>query len=131
MITANVWFNTNFEGFRTSKLIPQMAKMRLKEQGIALDKPLLTYVNHGRWLVSCDKCKGAEYAWEEGMFMCRSCWNAGHGHQYRKAEFPEDRQKIEKILEKRALPNRNWSHGETLAFLRQENKEFKAELLEE
>lgn len=92
------------------------------------DAPLQAYVNHGRWILKCE-CGGAEKAWEEEKFMCLSCLNSGHKHQYRKAIFPSNRTAIEAILIKRPLANRNWLPVETLAQLRKENKEHEGELL--
>ena len=137
MITANQFFKGSFETYRTLVLLPGMS-MRLvnrnlpsplKENIDSDSPPLEAYVNHGRWVVKCE-CGGAEKAWEEGWFMCQSCFNAGHKHQYRRSIFPKERLKIENLLEVRPLPNRNWYPGETLSQLQAENKEHKAELLE-
>lgn len=138
MITANEFFKTSWEAYRLLVIVPAMAKRHIPEGAHSDAPPLQAYVNHGRWIVKCE-CGGAEKAWEEGVFMCQSCFNAGHGHKYRQAVFPKDRQKIEALLALRPLPNRNWNNlhdrirlgrDETAADLERENKEHRAELLE-
>lgn len=137
IITANTWFRANgqppktWETFRRGVIIPAMVKSGLQEQqGEAEGPPLIAFVNHGRWLVQCE-CAGAEYVWEEGQFMCMSCLNAEHKHHYRRSVFPAERLKIEALLEKRPLPNRNWDwhKGEDIALLEYENIEHREELL--
>ena len=133
MITANRFFKFSFEGYKRLPKVGFVARMAALDLPLNLEideGPALTaYVNHGRWLVKCE-CGGCEYAWEEGLFMCQSCWNSGHKHKVRRVEFPKSRVKIEKLLEQRPLVNRNWAPGETLTQLERDNKEHKAELLE-
>ena len=130
MITANKFFKTNWEAYRLMVIMPAMAKHGLLQTIYdETSLPMQAYVNHGRWVIKCE-CGGAEKAWEEGWFMCQSCFDAGHKHQYRRSVFPKDRLKIEKLLEIRPIPNRNWYPGETLSQLRAENREHKTELLE-
>ena len=106
-----------------------MVRNHVPESAYSNSSPLQAYVNHGRWIVKCE-CGGAEKAWEEGIFMCQSCFNAGHKHQYRQSIFPKERLEIEKLLEMRPLSNRNWYSNETLIQIEAENKEHKADLLE-
>ena len=86
------------------------------------DTPILqAIVNAGRWVVQCPYCAGAEYAREDKIFMCQSCWN-GTDRKWLPVVFPPDRQEIEAILIKRMNPgNRNWRPGETIDFLKAEN----------
>lgn len=98
-------------------------------QGIILEEPVYAIVNHGRWTARCE-CGGAEYVWEERKFMCQSCFNAKHKHQYRRVVMPKQRKDIERLLESRPVPNRNWEIGETIIQLEIENIAHKAELLE-
>lgn len=128
MITANMEVGP-FEAYRIGTILPMMAKHQVRPQGVADGPPLKARVNHGRWVVDCE-CNGAELAFEEGLFMCLSCYNAGHRHQYRKAVFPKNRQAIELVLMARPIINRNWFPYETLAMLKAENAEHQAELLE-
>lgn len=82
-------------------------------------------VNHGRWIVDCPYCIGAELMNESGLFMCQSCYNSGNGHRYLRVARPRGRAKVEALLLKRPLlENRNWQHGEAIALLEQENKEY-------
>ena len=119
MITANLYHGP-LELYKQTTIIPMMARLGLVAQGIDDGPPLKARVNHGRWIVDCE-CNGAEFAWDEGFFMCQSCFNVGHGLKYRKSVFPKSRQKIELLLIGRPIVNRNWFPGESLAQLRAEN----------
>jgi len=82
---------------------------------------LRAQINHGRWLVECPNCTSAEMAFEDRLFFCSECKNkAVDGYAY-KVTFPTTRRKIETIMEKRPLTNRNWKHGETVKDLETEN----------
>lgn len=129
MITGDLQFGMPWEAFRLSTIIPAMGKKLIKEQGIDDGIPLKAYVNRGRWAIKCE-CGGAEYAFEAGIFMCRSCWNSRHGHRYRRFTFPRSRKRIERLLIIRPLENRNWFSDEPVSHLEAENIEHKAELLE-
>jgi len=122
--------NTTYDRFRLEKIIPSMAKKGIRETPpkLLVGEPMKAIVNRGRWIVRCE-CGGAEYAFEEGIFMCQSCFNSGHLHKYRPVEFPKNRKKIEALLEKRALINRNWEIIDTLKDLEDDNKKHKQELL--
>jgi hypothetical protein len=128
LINANQYFKTSFQAYKLVVLNLRMARQGLTEQDISKSPPLQAYVNHGFWRVKCE-CGGCEFAWDEELFMCQSCWNGGHKHQFRKAVFPKERKEIEELLSIRPLQNRNWYAGETLAQLKAENKEHKEELL--
>ena len=127
IITANVYQSLSWESYNRAVIQPMLAKYGL-QSAITSDGQLVAEVNHGRWIVKCE-CGGAEKMWEEAIFMCMSCMNAQHKHQYRRATFPNQRAQIEKALLKRPVKNRNWQLGETLAQLRDENKEHGEELL--
>ena len=133
MITANLWFGIPFEAYRLSRYIPDMGKRLIRETkpedgGVDNDRPVQARVNWGKWIWDCE-CGGAEFAWDEGLGMCQECYNGKSRHRYRPIIFPKNRAAIEKILLARPLENRNWSPGETLAALRAENEEHKAELI--
>jgi len=132
MITANEFFKCSLTQYEKHPQKGIFGKFKARKLPLPItisdDEPLMAYVNHGRWIVKCE-CGGAEKAWEEGLFMCQSCWNGKHKHQYRRAVFPEEREMIEELLLKRALPNRNWFLHETIADLERENEEHKEELL--
>lgn len=130
IITANSWFGMNFLKFRKTLVLKALLKHGLQDLGVDSGlKPLVAIVNKGRWLVICPDCGGAEYAWEENFMMCISCFNAKVSHKFRPSIFPTQRDRIEKILLSRPLPNRNWNLGETIPDLENENQEHADELL--
>jgi len=133
MITANEFFNTSFVLYcaRPRGILYNLAKNKLP-LSLTVDEsePLKAYVNHGRWIVKCE-CGGAEKAWEEGLFMCQSCFNSAHKHHLRRSVFPKSRERIEKILSARPLHNRNCFPHESVKALERENREHKSELLED
>ena len=80
-------------------------------------------VNHGRWIVNCPFCPGAEFADpEDKRFYCLSCGNEDVEGQWLKVKWPQTRNKIEIELLKRSRErNRNWRPGETVKDLIREN----------
>lgn len=81
------------------------------------------YVNHGRWVVECPDCAGAQLAsLSDPRFMCNCCGNAGVGGAWRPVIWPKARQGIEDLLEVRPPENQNWRPGETAKQLRAENR---------
>ena len=129
MITGDLQFGMPWEAYKQVSIIPTMGKRRLPQSGVHGGPPIKARVNYGRWIVDCE-CNGAEFAFEGGIFMCQSCFNAGHQHKYRRLIFPKNRKDVEMALLHRPEPNRNWYPGETVAKLKAENKAHKAELLE-
>jgi hypothetical protein len=128
IITANKYFNEEFENYKIGALIPLMIKQGIMVKPGIDDSELPAFVNQGRWLVKCE-CGGAEFAWEEGLFMCQSCWNSAHKHNFRKSVFPKRRKQIEEMLEVRPLMNRNFLVTDTVEILQAENSEHKSDLL--
>ena len=125
-----VTWDTRF-GASYQASVPAMRR-RARDAGVELPESISTaaspvlvaIVNHGRWVVPCPTCAGAEYARESGLFMCENCWNSGSRRAWLLAVFPEDREEIEAALIKRLSPqNRNWTPAETLNDLNQENTE--------
>ncbi len=116
MITGNLQHGP-LGVYKLTIIIPMMGKRQLVPQGVADVAPLKARVNHGRWVVDCE-CAGAELAWDEGVFMCLSCFNLEHGHKYRPVVFPKNRRAIELELMRRPVANRNWDIGETVAYLK-------------
>jgi len=129
MITGDLYFQMPWEAYKRLNTIPAMARKLLQHGGLDNSAPLQARVDWGRWVVDCE-CKGAEFAFEEGEFMCQSCFNGGHQHKFRRVIFPKERKAIEMLLLQRPEGNRNWSPGESIAKLKAENKMHKAELLE-
>lgn len=82
-------------------------------------------VNHGRWIVRCPTCSGAQFASRpDRRFFCSSCLNHASAHRWIGVEWPDDAvvHQIETILMRRPNPtNRNWEPGETVADLVREN----------
>ncbi len=114
MITGNKFFGISYQRYTESKRRVVTAPT---------SEVVYAYVNHGRWVVDCPWCSGAEFAFEEGAFFCESCRNAGAGGKPIRALFPATRQAIERALDGRPVQNRNWRPGESLQQLRAENIE--------
>lgn len=128
MITANSWFECNWDFFVKRKVDRYRLRFKIPATGYDDGEPLPAHINHGNWLVRCP-CGGYEYVWEEGWVFCFSCANNYIGHKFRKTTFPSIRAEIEGIMKVRPLHNRNWNLGETLDDLRKENEEHASELL--
>ena len=86
---------------------------------------VLAEINHGRWLVRCPFCSGAEEAEPgEPIFYCQSCGNADNDGHVMSVKFPENRTEIEAVLLMRPdIGTRNWTATETWADLAKENQE--------
>jgi len=80
--------------------------------------------NHGRWVVECPDCCGAQFACpDDRRFMCNNCANALVGGLWRPVIWPKDRAKIDELLMLRPDPKtRHWIPGESVANLKAENK---------
>lgn len=129
IVTGNHWCKRSWDQF-----CEQVAFPLLELRGVPLcgfsGMPLLrAEVRQGRWVVLCPWCRGAELAWEEQLFLCLSCCNAGVGHQLVPVVFPQERRAIEAVLDQRPLPNRNWLLQETVLDLLRENEDHRQELL--
>jgi hypothetical protein len=74
------------------------------------------YLNHSRWIVNCPNCPNAFFATGEEI-TCNEC-NTEFKH-----ELPKIKDKVEEAVRVRPPEHRNWTPGETLALLREENKE--------
>ncbi len=130
IVTANHWFRwhpvrpvRDWAQFWNIWVASGLARAGVSIERDGIDTPMLeAFVIHGQWLVRCP-CGGAEKAWEEGYFICLSCLNAFCNHVLARSSFPVDREQIERLLDMRPLPNRNWLLGETLDDLKRENAE--------
>lgn len=80
--------------------------------------------NHGRWVVNCPDCHGAQLASvSDHRFMCFDCGNAGNDGCYRPVIWPKNHAKIAALLDARPdVTLRNWSPPETVTDLRHENE---------
>jgi hypothetical protein len=86
-------------------------------------------INHGRWLIRCPHCAGAEEADpKEPIFYCLSCGNADVGGHIMLAVFPLGVAAIEKTLLMRPMENRNWDPKESLQDLEAENLSHQVEV---
>lgn len=84
--------------------------------------PCYAEVNHGRWIVNCPFCAGAELADpDDRRFFCLSCYNVAVGGKWLAVTWPSQRKAIEAELLKRPKAEfANWSPGERVASLRAE-----------
>lgn len=84
--------------------------------------PCYAEVNHGRWIVNCPFCAGAELADpEDRRFFCLSCYNAAAGGKWLAVTWPAQRKAIEaELLKRPATEHVHWIPGETVAQLRAE-----------
>ena len=92
------------------------------------------YVNHGRWVVDCPFCGGAEQEWPQGLRthpsvphpfgLVNDTLHCGYTGKTCVAQFPDDRFAIESVLSKRPEPQtRNWFVHESVEDLHAENVE--------
>lgn len=81
-------------------------------------------VEHGRWLVQCPDCGGAQLtAIEDKRFMCVECANVSIDVKWRPVIWPADVTAIVKQLEAREVPVlQHWDPDETAADLAAENE---------
>lgn len=131
IVTANKFYNEEFKTWVQRYLVPMMIRhgiTGLVPQLVDDAKPVYAFVDQGRWIAKCE-CGGAEIVWNEGLFMCQSCWNSAHKHNFRSVVWPKQRTSIEALLDLRPLLNRNWLLDETVEQLQRENQEHKKELL--
>ena len=98
-------------------------KHRKKLSGELADIAVKAEINHGRWVVKCPFCPGAELGDPENpRFMCLSCYNQDAGGKWLKVEYQKQAGKIETELLKRPKKhNQNWTPGESLKQLQDEN----------
>lgn len=76
--------------------------------------PVHAYANHGRWVVDCLDCSGAQLTHpSDRRFLCNECGNAGNAGLYRPVVWPKDHEAIGELLDERAdVRLRNWSPDE-------------------
>ena len=121
--TGNTYFN---EISKLSIAGAEIARRSLQRDGIkntevAKGKPLQARVEYARWIVDCPNCHSAEFAFEDGLFLCSSCGNSDVNGKVKKVKMPKGRKQIEDILGKRKIINRHWNIGETIEKLQAEN----------
>lgn len=105
--------------------------------GVDLSVKAVARVDHSRWIAECpfEGCHGAEYVSTAGQpFFCCECRNAAVAHVPILVDLPGEkvRGQVEAYLVARPVPAaRNWRPGETVAQLRDENREHGIRLLKE
>ena len=84
--------------------------------------PVYAVVNHGRWIAECDIDKNAQFVDDDDKrFYCIVCFNVGIGRRWREVIWPNNIEKIESVLAVRQPINQNWSPGESIQMLEDEN----------
>jgi hypothetical protein len=91
----------------------QALDARLGPAEIAIE----VYANHGRWIVECPDCRGAQIASRDLAFLCCVCANAAVGGLWRPVVWPEDVAEIDEVLAWRPTANQNWQPGESVVDL--------------
>jgi hypothetical protein len=88
----------------------------------AKDEDVHVVVNHGRWVVECPDCHGAQLACRTDLrFMCNECGNISISGEWRAVVWPAQADAIDAELAKRPrVVNQHWLPGETLADLQLE-----------
>ena len=93
-----------------------------------------------RWSPTCPSITGdgsfvvrgvlAQYAsCEDHRFFCVECFNAPAGQRWVAVIWPQDHEEIELVLWWRPKQNRNWTTGEPVDKLREENRTHALEIL--
>ena len=92
--------------------------------GEAAEPILKAEVNHGRWIVRCPFCAGAEAADPDyPRFYCLTCFNEPIKNRFLPVQWPVDRDGIEAELVRRSREgNQSWLPHETLSDLARETE---------
>ena len=131
IVTANLYYAyatppmPSWELWWNHMVVPNMRRNGVEPRVAIADSPMpIAFVAQGRWVAHCTNpnCSGGfERIWEEGLYMCLSCFNSHVGYAVLSTVFPEARKAIEAVLEPRELLNRNWLTSESVAALSAEN----------
>jgi hypothetical protein len=106
---------------RTPRLV-WTASTPFKPDAPTKGKPLLVVGNHGRWVVECDHCTGAQLASKSDLrFMCTSCGNAYQNGAWRPIKWPKNHEEIERLLDSREPLEANYEPGETVRDIEEQN----------
>lgn len=89
---------------------------------LAPDVAVHARVNHGRWVVDCPWCAGAQVASRtDRRFLCADCFNSTVQGRMVPVDWPAEHAEIEAELGRRPhAENQNWLPGETVGDLRAE-----------
>ena len=90
--------------------VPVPLEQALAARTAKADQAIEAYANHGRWVVECPDCHGAQLACRtDARFLCNECGNVAIGGLWRPVTWPGDLEEIEAELHRRPLrQNRNW-----------------------
>ena len=107
-------------------IAPRMGKWlgKITPKDDIAESPIVpAIINHGRWMVKCPFCAGAEVLYlSHPIFLCLSCFNNEANNKFLRVKISRNWKAIEKILGKRPIQNRNWE-GESIRELIKENEE--------
>ena len=121
--TGDTYFNEiskeAISGSVDSKIKLQRERIKKKDLYTGLD--LEARIEYARFIVDCPNCNNAEFAFEDGLFLCTTCKNSYIGNKVRKVKMPDKRKQIENVLSKRLIQNRHWTSKETMEDLENEN----------
>lgn len=111
--------SSNITG-RTDAINRLKARAVLATKKISNSPFLPARINYARYIVDCPNCGGAEFAFEDNLFLCSFCGNSDINGEIRTVVLPSKRARIEAILSYRAIKNRHWT-TETIKTLEAEN----------
>lgn len=103
---------------------PNVISMANLGASVAPSASVAVSVNHGRWVVDCPDCAGAQLACKtDHRFMCNECGNVVVGGLWRTVDWPDDAAglQIEAALKVRPIANQNWIPSESVEDLLAEN----------
>jgi hypothetical protein len=112
---------------RQAELAPRMwwqapQPLNLEDRGVDAGSPLPVRLDHGRWVVDCPDCSGAQLASESDLrFLCNYCGNAAVGGSWRRTVWPSSRDQIESAVQARPERHQSWHPTESVVDLVIEN----------
>ena len=102
--------------------IKALDRTRIQALPVIGGQPIEARIEYARWIVDCPNCHGAEFYFEDKLFLCSACNNSNVGGKVHKVKMHKDKKKIEDALAKRPIINRHWREPETVDDLEKENK---------
>jgi len=111
--------------WRASRLSYERKADIVADTTINTDVKAYVIANTGRWIVMCPfaGCNGSQYASiVDYRFWCVDCNNKAIGGQWVATVWPDNVDAIEQALSVRPLSAQNWTVGETIDDLMQQNE---------